>query len=39
MYLRDKEQGLADIKKKYGKKYYENMMQDVKQEFKKMCLN
>ncbi|CAD8160378.1 unnamed protein product [Paramecium pentaurelia] len=39
MYLRDKEQSISEIKKKYGKKYFDNMLSDVKQEFKKICLN
>ncbi|CAD8064308.1 unnamed protein product [Paramecium sonneborni] len=39
MYLRDKEQSISEIKKKYGKKYFDGMLSDVKQEFKKICLN
>ncbi|CAD8145039.1 unnamed protein product [Paramecium pentaurelia] len=38
MYMRDKEQSINEIKKKYGKKYFDGMLQDVKQEFKKICL-
>lgn len=33
MYLKDKEKLITEIKKKYGKRYYENMISDIQKEF------